>query len=179
VSNNGINTIQKFTPDGAGSVFARTGSDYVAEGLAFDGAGNLYAAYANGLGDHIEKLTPGGIGSVFAGIGPPSFESFAFTNDAGVPLRLPITAPADFNGDGVVNFNDLLVLAQHYGTKSGATPQLGDANGDGAVDFADLLLLSQEYQQAAGQPAASTVPEPACVAALLLPMLLLRRRAEC
>jgi probable HAF family extracellular repeat protein len=82
--------------------------------------------------------------------------------------------PADFNGDGVVNFADLLVLAQHYGTKNGATLQTGDANGDGAVNFSDLLLLSQEYQQAAGPAAVSTAPEPAC-AAILLILILLRR----
>ena len=55
------NTIGEFTPDGVGSIFARNGvNDPI--GLAFDSAGNLYAANA---GDNtIEKFTTAGVGSV-------------------------------------------------------------------------------------------------------------------
>jgi len=72
----------------------------------------------------------------------------------------PATLPADFNGDGVVNFSDLLILAQNYGTKSGATHAQGDANGDGAVNFADLLILAQEYGQKAPAAAAAVAAPP-------------------
>jgi sugar lactone lactonase YvrE len=57
------NTIVKYTPGGVGSVFASTGLSGP-EALAFDAAGNLYAA--NFSGNNIEKFTPGGVGSVFA-----------------------------------------------------------------------------------------------------------------
>jgi len=47
------------------------------------------------------------------------------------------------NGDGAVDFNDLLILAQHYG-QPGTFPQ-GDLNGDGTVGFDDLLIIAQNY----------------------------------
>jgi sugar lactone lactonase YvrE len=65
VANYGNNTIQKFTPDGVGSLFANTGSG--PQSLAFDQAGNLYVA--NYWGNTIEKFTPQGVGSVFASTG--------------------------------------------------------------------------------------------------------------
>jgi hypothetical protein len=52
---------------------------------------------------------------------------------------------ADLDGDGAVNFDDLLRLAANYNTASGATYSQGDINADGAVDFDDLLLLAARY----------------------------------
>ena len=63
MSNSGNNTIERFTPGGVGSVFASTNLHFPI-GLAFDGAGNLYAA--NNGNSTIAKFTPGGVGSVFA-----------------------------------------------------------------------------------------------------------------
>lgn len=55
--------------------------------------------------------------------------------------------PADFNRDGVVDFADLLIVAQHYG--------LPDGNGH-ITDFSYVLLVSQEYGQ--HDPAAVRAP---------------------
>jgi hypothetical protein len=55
--------------------------------------------------------------------------------------------PGDANLDGVVDFNDLVKLAQSYNT-SGKTWFSGDFTYDGAVDFNDLVLLAQNYNQA-------------------------------
>jgi len=67
--------IERFRPDGVGSVFASTGLN-APTGLAFDGAGNLYAAnYGNNT---IERFTPGGVGSVFASTGLIKPEGLAF-----------------------------------------------------------------------------------------------------
>lgn len=52
---------------------------------------------------------------------------------------------ADLNRDRAVNFDDLLLLAQNYGTTSGATFAGGDVTYDGRVDFDDLLALAQRY----------------------------------
>ena len=52
-------------------------------GLAFDSAGDLYA--------DIQKFTPDGVGSVLSTDSGGVF--FAFTNNAGGPLPLPIPEP--------------------------------------------------------------------------------------
>jgi sugar lactone lactonase YvrE len=86
VANVGNSTIEKFTPGGVGSVFASnefgsigvgSGTPIIMdlsnpEGVAFDSAGNLYAANAgNGT---IEEFTPDDVGSLFAsGLNNPSF----------------------------------------------------------------------------------------------------------
>ena len=62
VSNFNSNTIERFTPGGAASVFATGLSFPVA--LAFDASGNLYAANLDT--NTIEQFTPGGAASVFA-----------------------------------------------------------------------------------------------------------------
>jgi DNA-binding beta-propeller fold protein YncE len=76
VANDNSNTIEEFTLGGVGSVFANSGLNSP-QGLAFDSAGNLYAA--NYGGNTIEKFTPGGVGSVFAntGLSNPTFLAFA------------------------------------------------------------------------------------------------------
>jgi hypothetical protein len=54
---------------------------------------------------------------------------------------------ADTNNDGVVSFDDLLVVAQNY-NQTGVTGNsfgVGDFDNDGDVDFDDLLLLGQYY----------------------------------
>lgn len=70
-------------------------------------------------------------------------------------LRLP----ADFNSDGTINFADLLILAQNYGSTH-ATFAQGDASGDGTVNFADLLILAQNYGQSASATDASGLLRP-------------------
>ncbi len=54
------------------------------------------------------------------------------------------TLAGDANHDRSVNFDDLLILSQNYGT-TGKTFSQGDFNYDGAVNFDDLLILSQRY----------------------------------
>jgi choice-of-anchor C domain-containing protein len=73
--------------------------------------------------------------------------------------------PGDANEDLRVGFDDLLVLAQHYGS-TGASWNDGDFDGDGVVGFSDLLALAQHYGENAANPGSAvkaatvTVPEP-------------------
>jgi hypothetical protein len=110
------------------------------------------------------------IGILFTTIG-----AGGFLDMDNVMLRASLIG--DANGDGAINFQDLLILAQHYGQSGGLSD--GDFNADGSVGFDDLLLLAQHYGQTDTATAARTtaVPEPT-----LLPLLfiatwpLLRRR---
>ena len=61
-------------------------------------------------------------------------------NDFTYQFSVPV---GDLNDDGIVNFNDLQILAMNFG-KPGTLAK-GDLNGDGKVDFADLVLLARNY----------------------------------
>lgn len=105
------------------------------------------------------------------------------------------TLSGDANVDRIVNFDDLLRLAQNYGISSGKDWTDGDFDGNGAVNFDDLLPLAQNYGTSvsalqaaqldgiAGSSfssdfalARSLVPEPASLAALVLAGVASRRR---
>ncbi|HMP07858.1 MAG TPA: autotransporter-associated beta strand repeat-containing protein [Lacipirellulaceae bacterium] len=76
-----------------------------------------------------------------------------------VPPLVPI--PGDFNGDGLVDHDDLAIWSQNFGRQGDATFADGDANGDQNVDGADLLVWQRHL--GAGEPtspAAAGVPEP-------------------
>jgi hypothetical protein len=61
----------------------------------------------------------------------------------------------DLNGDRVVDFADMRILAQSYNT-SGKSYFDGDLTGDGVVDFNDLVVLAQHYNTSLNPP-----PSPA------------------
>jgi len=105
-----------------GSFNGTNGADPRA-GVTFDALGNLY-------------------GTTIAG----------GVSGAGVVFKLSPAIPGDANGDGKVDFADLLVLAQNYGKSSGAVWTDGDFNGDGNVGFDDLLILAQNYGAGSTSP---------------------------
>jgi probable HAF family extracellular repeat protein len=73
--------IEKFTPDGVGSVFASGLAS--PDGLAFDSAGNLFVSSGNG--QTIVKITPAGVASLFfSGIGnqPNEFSAVGLAFDS-------------------------------------------------------------------------------------------------
>lgn len=100
--------------------------------------------------------------------------------------------PGDADRDRDVDFDDLLKLAQNYGTTTAATWSQGNFTADGAVNFDDLLLMAQNYgrnaltaeqidslgENFAGDfaMALSLAPEPGVVAAFSLLLCLGRRR---
>jgi hypothetical protein len=57
--------------------------------------------------------------------------------------RLRTAILGDINGDGLVDFNDLLLLAASFGQRGINNP--ADLNSDGTVDAQDLELLRQRY----------------------------------
>jgi hypothetical protein len=68
------------------------------------------------------------------------------TSEFSAGVYLPL--PGDANRDGVVNFDDLLILAKNY-NGSPRTWDTGDFTGDGVVNFDDLLILAKNYNRTA------------------------------
>ncbi|MHC5113163.1 MAG: two-component regulator propeller domain-containing protein [Planctomycetota bacterium] len=54
-------------------------------------------------------------------------------------MTVTTAVPGDANGDGVVNFADVLVVISSWGPCGG--PCAADVNGDGVVNFADVLAV--------------------------------------
>ncbi|MDD9972691.1 MAG: dockerin type I domain-containing protein, partial [Candidatus Poribacteria bacterium] len=50
----------------------------------------------------------------------------------------------DVNGDGVVNIQDLVLVASNFG-QTGANP--ADVNSDGVVNIQDLVLVASNFGQ--------------------------------
>src|SRR5207237_4157672 len=64
----------------------------------------------------------------------------------------------DANRDRTVDFADLVVVAQNYGSVGGHGWATGDFNGDGNVDFADLVALAQRYGSTLAAAPTAAVP---------------------
>jgi hypothetical protein len=118
----------------------------------------IASAYAGGTWSG-----PSGLTSSYAATHPGTAIGFAFAMDllgntqdpAGTILGetvgptatyIRLTQAGDANLDGVVNFNDLLLLAKNYGrTVTYSEWYRGDFNYDGLVNFNDLLILAKNY----------------------------------
>lgn len=99
-------------------------------------------------------------GSVLYQSNKVSFRVDQFTSPSTTPPR-----PSDFNGDGVVDREDLVIWTESYGQGATKGGDLGDADGDGDVDGRDMLI----WQRQTGKPsdslpshrlALTAVPEP-------------------
>jgi hypothetical protein len=163
------------TPSGTLDVTLNPAEDYFAALFTKSAtlAGNLQVELAGGFTPHrgdrfllVGGLEPINVSGTFANA-DPYFTSDGITYrvdyTGGVTLTTLTTAQGDSNFDGRVDFADLLILAQHYGLKSGQDYATGDFNYDGGVAFDDLLVLAQNY--GGGNDGATTaVPEPASLA---------------
>jgi ELWxxDGT repeat protein len=137
-----------------------SGADVAADAiaLAYDGSDNTAAVtFAGGaLADGRYRLTIRGADVVAAGTG------LALDGDgdgvAGGDYTFDFfVLRGDVTRDATVDFNDLVVLAQHYNQVGGKAWADGDVTGDGNVDFNDLVALAQNYN-------ASLSPAPATAA---------------
>ncbi len=92
--------------------------------------------------------------------------------------------PGDVDRDGDVDFDDLVALAAHYGTASGAGWSMGNFDGDGDVDVNDLTLMARAYGTGlpvgldfqADLQAVGVLPEPSSLVLLLAGAMVWRRR---
>ncbi|MCP4376643.1 MAG: hypothetical protein GY794_10780 [bacterium] len=90
-------------------------------------------------------------------------------------LEILGTAYGDSNLDGLVNIADYVNLKNHWGEMTGWSD--GDFSGDGQVSIADYVLLKNSF--GADNTATAYAPEPATsvLIALLVPMVLKRRKS--
>lgn len=78
------------------------------------------------------------------------------------------TSDGDFNADGRVDGDDLLIWSLGYGSASTPLPLAGDATGDGQIDGADFLVWQRDVRAAAtarvvAEPAPAALVVAACV----------------
>ena len=78
---------------------------------------------------------------------PPNGGTLVSGSEDGTILLWPFTPvepeiKADVNGDGIVNIQDLVLVASHLG-ETGLSP--GDVNGDGVVNIQDLVLVASHF----------------------------------
>jgi glucuronoarabinoxylan endo-1,4-beta-xylanase len=69
----------------------------------------------------------------------------AYTLNFNIGGGTPQPVAGDANGDGRVNFSDLLIVSRFYGRVGGMSRAQGDLTGDGDVDFEDVLQLARNY----------------------------------
>ncbi|MEM8944367.1 MAG: endo-1,4-beta-xylanase [Planctomycetota bacterium] len=87
----------------------------------------------------------------------------ASLTNGGLDLEIALsTLSADFDGDGDVDNDDLVVWSTNLGTLAGSSQSSGDADGDGDTDAADFLLW--QTQQGTSLPSTlAAIPEPSTV----------------
>ena len=75
------------------------------------------------------------------------------TIDLRVALELQVLTP-DFNGDGVVNFADFLVLTNLFGAYQGDGRYEAkyDLDSDGTIGFGDFLIFSSSFDKGGSPP---------------------------
>jgi autotransporter-associated beta strand protein len=124
-------------------------------------------------GDMFELLHAGEVLGTFDALALPALDAalewnVAYLSNAVVLSVAPAVAadPADFNGNGVVDGEDLQLWISAFG---GSEPPLsGDADGDLFVGGHDFLIWQQNLTPTATPEGVAAVPEPAGVAAMLL-----------
>lgn len=82
-----------------------------------------------------------------------------------VAAFVPAPSPADFNLDGYVDADDLLVWQTNLGKTGDAMTADGDADGDFTVDGNDFLIWQRQYT---GPPPAASIAVPEPTEAMLL-----------
>ncbi len=169
---------------GAWSVLTNAGGLDVAGGVvAFD-----YAGSTSPRATIVPLLASGAMGNFAAGQIRSSIASDAIGigwRDDALASKLTLQAAlfGDFDLNGTVNFDDLLILAANYRASGAMSWTQGDTNYDGTVNFDDLLKLASNYN--ASMPAvtlealslATAVPEPSVLfLAVAIGTTLMRRR---
>jgi hypothetical protein len=133
--------------------------------------GSLAVSLVNGfqpsVGDEFSIVAAGSVSGTFSSQFLPTLGNGLGWHTTYLPtvVKLSIAAaviydPADFNEDGHVDGDDLVLWRAGMGTLAGATHAQGDANGDLAVDGADFLIWQRRLSTTGVVPSARPIPEP-------------------
>jgi hypothetical protein len=124
--------------------------------MRFDVIGNELSAWAWREGDPMpaepqvrtvhSEFTTGGVG-VAADLGSRLSDNEAIFRYVEVYEPEPIPPPPDFNGDGIVDIEDLIILIEHWGQDDPMCDIAPPPFGDGIVDVLDLELLMSYWGQ--------------------------------
>lgn len=109
----------------------------------------------SGLFD-LSGLTPEG-GFRITYVGENAAAALAIDCNGDGTTDLTCGLEADFDGSGLVDFSDFLILSGNYGQEVISYSE-GDVDGNGIVDFGDFLVLSGNF--GAGVAGTAAVPEP-------------------
>jgi hypothetical protein len=151
-------------------------------GLAFDRAGNLYAANYQHTGSTIQKITPGGVASVFASIGLDYPVGLAFDSQGNLYAANQYSETIEkFTPDGVGSIFASTGLSDPMGLAFDSADNLYVANQSGYIEkytpdgvgslFAKTGFTGSDYPMFI---AIQTTPEPSTSALLALCLTLLR-----
>lgn len=124
---------------------------------------NLVGAFLPTPGQLFPVLSAGSLNLEGLQLTGPASNLFSLSVMGGTDLVL-IAGPvgsADFDGNGIVNGDDLAIWKERYGATTGG---LGDANGDGYVDGDDFLNWQRHFGSPATTGAVATIPEPSTLA---------------
>ena len=86
--------------------------------------------------------------TVTATSGTDDTKTAAITTTTAIQMPPPPPTPWDVNGDGIVNIQDLVLVASEFG-QSGESLK-GDVNGDGTVNIQDLVLVASHFGEEMG-----------------------------
>ena len=153
----------------------------------------LESGFTPYIGQSWEIITAGDINGNFASVNAPALPGVTWgvqtTATSAILTTLFVPPPAgsgaDFNGDNIVDAQDLAIWQGNFGLGANPPPAAtqadGDANGDGVVDGSDFLLIQQQFGgPPPAIPAFAAVPEPGSallvLAAFGLPFAARRRR---
>lgn len=153
----------------------------------------LESGFTPYIGQSWEIITAGDINGDFASVNAPALPGVTWgvqkTATSAILTTLFVPPPAgsgaDFNGDNIVDAQDLAIWQGNFGLGANPPPAAtqadGDANGDGVVDGSDFMLIQQQFGgPPPATPAFAAVPEPGSallvLAAIGLPFAARRRR---
>jgi arylsulfatase A-like enzyme len=111
-------------------------------------------------GQSFSVLTAGDLIASDMQLEGPDAEWFNMSVVGGTDLVLTF-ASADFDGNGMVDADDLLVWQNRFG---GAAGGLGDADNDGDIDGADFLTWQRQVSPSGSASQNAAVPEPSGLA---------------